>query len=233
MKNAKIVIAFVLTLVIILTACKDEKESQLYDLTINRDNVVDIVNDLKSENIMSSKDIRTFREGLKRLRAYNDSIVGMTVGQVIEAQRDYVRASDFDVLKTASNRLAMDLNYKIRYLGIREDTIRRIVDNVERKVKANTILYEMINKSEHKIKNINGLIQFYNQNNQLIKQFEIDNPEPIPPKDSVKFFKSFIHDETSRRDSIIRYNNKSLFVKWQPITLEFDNDKKFTIEKKN
>ena len=225
MRTMKFMIS--LTLILCTTAfwgCGNN-ESKLLEQTITKTNLPEIIANLKNENVMDSEDIMLFSNAIGRLSNIKvDSLNGKTVQQVIEIQKEFLRENSFKQLAITGTRVAMNMNYEIKYLGLQ--ILKDSVSNAE----GNTILYEIKNNYDKAIKKVSGFMQFYNQQNQIIKQFELDNPEQIPANGSLQFYKAFAHDRKEVRDSLVRYHNAELIVRWQPQYLEFTDGTKLEVK---
>jgi hypothetical protein len=226
MKNTIILIVFILSITLFFFGCDEKKESKILDTTITKTNLPEMINNLKTENILEAGDIVIINSALNRLGANNpDTLYGMSLRNIYDLQKEYLKEQNYDLLSKSATRISMNMNYEIKYLGIKP-----VVDTVN-KIKGNSVMYEFSNNTDNAIKKIQGLLQFYNSQNNLIKQFEIDNTEQIPPKDTVRFYKAFAHNDNEPRDSIIRYHNDKLIVRWKPFYLEFDDGTKIELKK--
>jgi hypothetical protein len=225
MKILKILFAFVVfSFVATLWSCNDGG-SKLLDQTITKTNLPEIVNSLKSENTMSFDDIALFSNAVGRLSNIKiDTLIGKSVKEVIEMQKEFLKENNFEQLSITTARVAMNMNYEIKYLGL------QVVKDTIKGDEGNNILYEIKNRQGQAIKKFSGFLQYFNQQNQLIKQFELDNPEVIPANGSLQFYKVFKHDPAQIRDSLVRYHSNEMIVRWQPQYLEFSDGTKFEIK---
>ncbi len=225
MKKVILAILPIFAIVLFVSGCRQKEESKMLDITINKSNIPEIINNLEEENILTPEEIMTFNNGLNRIGANNpDTLMGMSVRNIFELQKEFMKTNNYLLLTITATRIAMNMNYTIKYLGVKP-----IIDTINN-VKGNTVLYEFKNNTDKAIKTINGMLQFYNRQNQLIKQFQVDNTEQIPPNASVQFYKAFAHNDKEPRDSIIRHHNAQLIVRWQPSLLEFTDGTKIALE---
>lgn len=214
-----------LIVVLFMSSCnKQTEESQLLKTKIDKTNISKTIEELQKENILSLNDITLLNNGLNRLGATPDTLIGMTFKDVLESQKKLLEDFGYSALATTSGKVEMNFYYFIKYLGFKP-----MMDTVKN-AKMNTIFYEFQNNSDKVIKKVDGYLQYFNPQNQIVKQFEVDNTEIIPAKSSKQFYKSFVHNDSERRDSIIRYFNSSLIVKWQPISIEFADGQKIEIK---
>ncbi len=207
------------------TSCNNqEKESPILKTKIEKNNISETIEKLKAEKILSLNDITLLNNGLNRLGVAPDTLLGMTYKDVLNSQKKLLEDFGYNALATTGGKVEMNFYYFIKYLGFKPmlDTVKN--ENV------NTVFYQFKNNSDKPIKKIDGYLQYFNPQNQIVKQFEIDNTEIIPVNSSKQFYKSFVNNDKDRRDSIIRYFNSSLIVKWQPISIEFEDGQKIEIK---
>lgn len=225
MKNIKIIYVLVGFFIISSVWGCNKNESKLLDQTITKKNLPEIVNSLKNENLMTPDDIAIFSNAIGRLSNISiDTLVGKSVQQVIDMQKEFAKQNNFRQLSITAARVAMNMNYEIKYLGLQ--TVKDTIKGHE----GNTILYEIKNAYGHPIKKLAGYLQFFSQDNVLIKQFELDNPQQIPSKGSLQFYKVFNHDPKQVRDSLVRFHSNEMIVRWQPEFLEFTDGTKFEVK---
>ncbi|ROL61349.1 hypothetical protein D9V86_06225 [Bacteroidetes/Chlorobi group bacterium ChocPot_Mid] len=220
-------IAILLISVVVMTfffACQQKEESKMLDVTITKTNLPEIISSIKTENIMSSEDILMLNNALNRIGANNpDTLIGLTPRKIMEIQENFIKENQFEMINVTATRIAMNMNFDIKFLGLRP-----LLDSVT-KAQGNTLFYQFTNNSDKPIKKIEGLLQFYNPQNQLIKQFPIETTEILQPKMVLRFYKNFAHNENEPRDTIVRNHFTELIVKWQPTLLEFSDGTKIEV----
>jgi hypothetical protein len=85
-------------------------------------------------------------------------------------------------------------------------------------------------------KNITGVLQFYNANNQLVKQYPLradvalKKGEVIKSGETKRISLPYVHDKDNIRDSIMRYSQNNLRTLWQPRGILFSDDSKITVD---
>ncbi|MFH1051726.1 MAG: hypothetical protein V1779_12460 [bacterium] len=184
MKN---VLVFLTTLILftsfIFTGCNKD-ESKMLDVTITRTNLPEIITNMNSENILPAEDILKFNNALNRIGANNpDTLIGMTPRQIFDIQNKFMIENQYEMIKVTATRIAMNMNFDIKFLGLKP-----LFDTVNN-VQGNTIFYEFKNNSDKEIKKIAGFLQFYNRQNQIIKQFQIETTEQLAPTTKLQFLK--------------------------------------------
>jgi len=210
-----------------LVACDKQEESKMMDITITKTNLPEIIANMKSENILEAEDIMMFNSALNRIGANNpDTLIGLTPRQILEIQENFIKENQYEMVNISATRIAMNMNFDIKFLGLKP-----LMDSVT-KQEGNTIFYEFKNNSEKPIKKIEGLLQFFNRQNQIIKQFQIETTEILQPNATLQFFKNFAHNPNEQRDTIIRNHFSQLIVRWQPNRLEFTDGIQIELKEK-
>jgi hypothetical protein len=69
-----------------------EKRIKVWQRGYQCRNLTEIITKIKDENAMSKEDIEYLTNGIVRLGANKDSIYGKKVSQIIDAQKEYLRA---------------------------------------------------------------------------------------------------------------------------------------------
>ncbi len=219
--------AMIITGVTVFTGCDSKKESKMIDVAITKTNLPEIIANIKTENVLTPEDILRFNNALNRIGANNpDTLIGMTPRQIFENQNIFLLENQYEMINVTATRIAMNMNFDIKFLGLKP-----LLDTVNN-MQGNTIYYEFKNNTDKAIKKVSGLLQFYNRQNQIIKQFQIENTQDLAPNASLQFYKNFAHNEKEPRDSIIRNHFQQLIVRWQPSSLEFADGTKIELQVK-
>ena len=226
MKNVLILFsAIVLCATLIFTGCSTKDESKMMDVAITKTNLPEIIASMKTENILSPEEILMFNNALNRIGANNpDTLVGLTPRKLLEIQKNFLVENQFSMLNISATRIAMNMNFDIKFLGLKP-----LLDTVNN-LQGNTIFYEFKNNTDKAIKKVQGFLQFYNRQNQIIKQFQIETTEQLAPNASLQFYKNFAHNDKEPRDSIVRNHFSQLVVRWQPASLEFVDGTKIELK---
>jgi hypothetical protein len=228
MKNSLLFLfVIIIATVSLFVACNKNEESKMLDVAITKTNLPEIISNMKSENLLTSEDILSFNNALNRIGANNpDTLIGMTPREIFGIQDSFIKVNQYEMINITATRIAMNMNFDIKFLGLKP-----LFDSVN-KQQGNTIFYEFKNNSEKTIKKIEGLLQFYNRQNQIIKQFQIETTELLQPNTTLQFYKNFAHNENEPRDTIIRNHFAELIVRWQPSKLEFSDGIKIELNEK-
>ena len=222
MKFTKLTILPALTImaIIFLSSCGDISKIKSEKITV--DNLSDIADKAKTDEGLSREDISLFINGLTRLAGHKDSLVGKTVGGIIDKEKDIIRESNLKLLKSASIRTEISFDYKIKYMGL------NFGNDSTTKTPINVLYFEVTNTTDKDLKLITGMLQLFNQQNQLVKQFPVKYTIALAPGKTVQFAQTYTHSDADQRDMLVR-TDKNLSYLWNPETLELANGKKLTL----
>jgi hypothetical protein len=209
-----------LVVVCIFTSCnidKDVLSSEIANTIITKSNLQTIADNIVKDNTISNANIELFVNAITRLGNYPDSLVGKSVGQLIQEQKNFAYKRDQDALVSASARIALFLNHKFNYAGL-------IFQDDDPKNKLNNIIFDVTNNSGKEIIKLTGILQFYTTAGEIVRAYDIETASPIPPTSSDKkptrMGMPFKHEDGNIRDSLIRYS-KDLSAIWTPTLIEF------------
>lgn len=216
-----------LAIAVIFTACNTaEKNPAVFNVVVNKDNAAEISDKLKNDQTISTEQIEMVNRGVTRLAvAGNDTLIGLTLGKIYEYQKQFVKDQALIAIDENMTKVGLILNHQFKYVGLvpRQDTLDFIV-------------YEITNTSDKDIKNITGVLQFYNGQNQLVKQYPLradigmKKGEVIKVGETKKIALPYVHDKDNVRDSIMRNTNKLRTI-WQPRGILFADDTKISLNK--
>lgn len=213
MSNQKIAIFLLLTSLVISACTKGEfSNSTTMQEQITLHNLGDISQKVKNEPSFTKEEIELFANGLVRLAANKDSVVGKTVLDIIKSQKQFVRSRSLSFCENTISRVDLALNHKFHYVGFQpRDEGKQSVD---------VIVFEITNTSDKDIREVEGALQFYTQNNQLVKVYNLKFNKPLKPGETQRFGNPFTHNPESQRDQVIR-SSKDLKAVWNPTLIEF------------
>jgi len=211
---------------IIFMACGEKKAPTLGE-TITKDNMDQVIEKVTKDEVQKPEDIRLFIDGLTRIAAEDKKgFEGKTVQQIIDSQRALILESEVISMNQRFIRMKLAMNHNFGFLGI--------VPQDNEKGSVNFIFFEITNKSNKDIKNIQGALQFY-AGQTLVKNFPIVaknvlNGQVIKVGETKRLAIPFQNDPNSPRDKAIRENLKDLTKVWQPTLIEFSDGKVISIE---
>jgi len=211
LRNLTIVL---LVAILSLSSCveKEYSNSKVLQEKISLHNLTDIIQKVKSDNQITKEEIEYFTNGMLRLSSNKDSVVGKSVAEIIKKQREYVHNQSLTFFERTISRVNLGINHKFNYIGLQvRDADNQMTD---------VIVYEITNTSDKEIKNVKGLLQFYSQENLLIKQYNLNFELNLQPNETKRSGNPFVHDKDNPRDNTIR-NSTNLKAIWNPEEIEF------------
>lgn len=210
----------------IITSCGDQKpKSQYLNEKITKNNLYDISQKISEENKMTREDIQLLTGAVNRLGVNADSIVGKSIGELINLQNDFLRQQEFKQMISILAKAEIIANHTIKYIGMKPlDTLGNSYDY---------LVFEITNNSEKSIKDLTGQFRFLDANGTIIKAYPIElakvmtSPNELKPKETRRFVYPFFHDKSNQRDSIVR-STKGLQVVWFPAIMEYTDKTKIS-----
>jgi hypothetical protein len=220
MKVLRNITMIVFGFALLLTSC-DPKGTKLANEKVTEKNLIEIATKLKEDKSTTKEELDLFNSGLARLGGSKDSLVNKTVGQIIEAQKEFTRNNSANSLISISNKYeinnALQINI-LQKLMVNQDTI--VADGVELAIK---------NNSDKEINEIKGEIQIFNAKNELVKvrpvqwkNFKVEAGKQITHREF------WPHIKDNPNDQYLR-NEKNLIGVWVPETITFADGKKMSV----
>lgn len=205
-------------MVFAVVSCQQRPKSKLLNEKITQANLQDLTKKIESDSLMTLEDVQNFSVGITRILGKNDTLVGKTVGQVIDYAKQSDRQLAIQTLMNTSIRAELVQNHTFKYDGINVDN-----DTL------NILVIEVKNNSDKPISNLQGLLQFYNQSNQLVKQYPINTkPQVIQAGENRKIALTYTNDPKNPRDSIMRHNQNMRAV-WTAAAIEFGDGSSISV----
>ncbi|MFP4528755.1 MAG: hypothetical protein ACLFQX_09410 [Candidatus Kapaibacterium sp.] len=204
--------------------CDPKEKSGFLNDKIEKGNLVELTQKLKEDKMFTREEMDLFTSGIARMSNTPDSLIGKTVAEVIEIQRQTLREATAENMLNSAKRLEMFMQHAFNYVGY--TTSERDTTQL------NVLVFEIFNKSDKEITDINGQLSFYNQKNrQLIKQFQLTNQDQkIAPGDTVRLQNAFVHNPNDQRDLIFRQSKMAAV--WQPTTITFADGETISMNQK-
>lgn len=217
MKNTLtgLLIAFI-TLTFI--SCNDS-EPVVYKEKVTKNNFQSITEKISNDENITSDGVSNFINGLTAM-IIDTSVTyeGKTVGEIIGFQEGLIKKRAIAVMNTSAIKLELAINHSFKFLGYKpQDTLDQHF---------NYMVFTIANISDKDIKNIEGVLQFYNNSKQLVKQYPLKanvalKDQNIEVGKTATLQLPFTHDPENQRDMIIRTQLGALQSIWQPTMIEF------------
>lgn len=228
LNSLKLSIFLVLIFSVIVGGCGDsKKESKLLNEVIKRDSLEELGIKIKDDPDFSAEEVNLFNQGVSRITRTNDTLEGKKVSDIIKSQEEFIRSQQGLSLQNTLTKIELSMNHQFQFKGVRS------IEND--KVNLNVLDFAISNKSDKDIVNMQGVLQFYNAQNSLVKQYNIitkdvlaslNQPTTIPAEKTANLAAAFDYSNESRRDNIIRNNWKQLRIIWQPTMIEYADGSK-------
>ncbi len=207
---------------LLISSCTKVDNSPIKSEIFNTTNIPDIIDKMKIDKALKNEDIEMFSASLARNSMTLDSLNGKTIGQIIDAQRDFLRESSVSGLVTT----AVQVSHGFKYLGWQSKD--------EGDKKFNVFGFAIQNKSKQDIKHVVGLLKFVDETNQMIRGFRINVTQEIKANTLSQFNSTFPFDEKNQNDIKLRdmLDKKvpNLYAGWQPTLIEYSNGKKLSLD---
>lgn len=208
--------SFILLTLFIAAAigCSRNQSSPILDEILTKDNLVDIAEKMKDDPNISKEDIDHFITGMARFQ--KDSLTNQTVVGVIQKDIDAQRLGSAQSGITAATRMQILVNHGFYFGG----TQKAEADGKKFLV----AVFDFENKSNKTVTNFQGLIKYFNNQNQLVKVHTVDISKEFAPGERKKISNPYPYNENNERDNILWNAGQSLRVVWEPKVLKFDDD---------
>ncbi len=226
MKNLSKAIV-IMAIVAILTpfASCQKSGSKFLGEKIEASNLAELMSKIKEEGSLSKEETEYLVGGITRLGEVKDSIVGKTIGQVIESQKAFAKTNSYAALVAQANRLEMSMALTVRgaqKLMAKNDTLD--MDGCQLFIK---------NNSSSEIKAIKGEIRFVNQQSQLIKVLPVnwDNAN-LKPNTEIEHKELWKHNPDLQFDKAYRELPNVIPI-WVAESITFSDGKKLNANPQN
>jgi hypothetical protein len=208
-------------LLLMISGCSQQQESKLMKEVIKEDNFVELVSKIREDKSFTKDDIEYFVAALDRVRFVKDSVLGKTVGQIVETQKNIMREASLKNLNIYATREEMYFKMQMRFtqkLKLEKDTLN-----------LNGIEFFVKNTSNKDITGIAGKIKVVNSYNQIVRILEVKYPNIMlkagQEAQQREFWK---HDTKNIYDSTFR-SNPNLIAYWIPEEITFADGKKMSV----
>ena len=206
-------------IIAILNSCDDKQtlDPKIANQQVTKTNLIELTSEMQST--ASDEDIDFFVNAITRLGSTPDSIIGKTIKQLIDEQKEFYRSELEKTLLGTGARITLFLNHKFHYRGV------QFIDDDPKQLK-NNIVFEITNTSDVNIKRIEGHLSFYDPQGRIVRVFPLATGVEIPPTTDDKalmFSMPFVHNP-STDDTLIR-TRRDFHAVWTPTIIEFSDGK--------
>ncbi len=233
MKSLNRSIILALISILIITACQPEnKESKLMNEIVTKSNITDLFKKLREDKDFRTLDFEFFTNGMTRLVTMNvDSLLGKSVREIIDMQENFERDKMAATAANQATRIELVMNHAFNYVGFKPTE----VEDINKKMKdINVLVFDITNKSDKEMVNIEGVIQFYNQNNEIVKVYPVIaknalKDETIKANETKRISQPFNFDPNNERDKTFRNDHQNLRSVWICSKIEFKDGTKIDV----
>lgn len=146
---------FALALSFSLFSCEfDEYSAPVFEEKFTEDNVMELCEKVKSEKDITAETLTYFSNGIQRLSFVKDSLIGKTVKQVIESEKEYVKEYSRNQLINTAGIAVLKLKTENSFYGITK------AEDVEQR-DYNRLYFLFKNNSNKEIAKIAGEMLFF------------------------------------------------------------------------
>jgi hypothetical protein len=187
---------------------------------ISRENITDIAAKMLKDESVTNDDMDNFSNGIAKFSMLNgDTLIGKTVGEVIDMQKESIKESSKNSLLLASTKSELVLSHKFKLIQFGKK------DSADQKT--NIISFKITNLTDKNILNLQGYLNILNQQNQILKKFPINIKKPIEAGQSYDLYTPpYVHDDSNENDRALRIEGNVLRPAWQAVLVEFEGGRK-------
>jgi hypothetical protein len=209
-------ILMILTLVSLIISCNDDRQVLELNTEITTENITKIVDKISENKEIDNQKIDLIINYFNNYSNYRDSLIGKTLNEILESETKKERTKKNQIIKQLSKNIAFNNTFAIVL-----ETIKTYDE--ENKIPINLFIYAMKNMGNKTIKSVNGFIEFYDGQNNLIKKYGVEFNYKLLPGKSVTQQFPYDHDPNNPRDIYIRTSYKSTIIIWKPIRLVYED----------
>ena len=230
--SVKFILILTAVVSLIFVSCqRNEADPQIFSEKITKENLISLVKQVSEDKTVSKEKMDLVTTGITRLATLKrDTVLGMTFSQIRQIQEEFIREQSAATLRAQGARVDLVLNHEFKFLGlIPRDTNGKSF---------NILAIEFKNTSEKEITNIQGSLQFFDQNNQIVKNFPIIaknvlNGQKIPAGKELRLAYPFNHEPNNVRDAMMRDDIKSMRSVWVATMIEFADGTQISVQAAN
>lgn len=188
------------------------KDTVTFELLSNIKTILD-------ENVkdLTLEEVNYLNAAIRYYSPVKDSLLGRTVGELIEGQRERTLATNINLTQATafSTLFTQSIKFNIKEFNTAEQ---------ENGQPLNVPTYQFQNISGKDIVELSGVVDYYN-GEQLIKRFTIELEKTIPADKTLNQPYPYNHDAANQRDVFVRENFAKLRKVWIPTVIEFADGK--------
>lgn len=207
---------FLLSLCFAFVSCDNNNQVIELNTKITPENITNIVEKISANKDFDTEKIDLIINYFNNYSSYRDSLIGKTLNEIIESELKKERINKNIIINQLSKNIAFNNTFAIVL-----DTIKAYDE--EKKIPINLFIYSMKNMGNKTIKSVNGFIEFYDGQNNLIKKYGVEFNYKLLSGKTVSQQFPYDHDPNNPRDIYIRTSYKSTVIIWKPIKLVYED----------
>lgn len=216
--------------VFLFVACSQEEklDSQIYDQKFTQDNIQDLLDKVAKDPKISREKMDILTAGITRLSSMQrDTIIGKSLMDVIKIEEDFLKQRSIATLSSQGVKVNLVLNHEFKFIGLMpRDTMDK---------NFNLIVIEITNKGNKEMTNMQGNLQFYDPNGQVVKSYPITlknalNGEKIAAGTTKRIVVPYTHDKNNIRDEMMRNDIKSMRAVWVATMIEWADGSQISVQ---
>lgn len=226
MKKSLSALTLMIGFILVLSGCESKKASPLLNETLQKENLVSFVEKVKDDKDMTTEEISLFATGIMR-ESIQDSLEGKTVADIIKFEEEQRRNNAYNLALTNATKTEMN-----NALSLVVDPKAHVIKKDSSGKAYDILQYTVKNNSAEKITLVRGVLTFQ-VGNRAIKNFTINSDKEIGPDDALKLQQIYKVDQSSINFQNLKGKKAQFIVRWQPILIDFEGDRKLELKVAN
>lgn len=225
--------SILLVVTVFFASCNqgEKLDAQIYDQKFTKDNVQELLDKVTNDKSISREKMDILTAGITRLSSMNrDTIIGKSLNEVINIEEDFLKQRSIATLNTQGVKVNLVLNHEFKFVGLMpRDTLDKSF---------NIIVIEITNNGKSEMANMQGNLQFYDPNGQVVKSYPITiknalNGEKIAAGTKKRVAIPYTHDKNNLRDEMMRNDIKNMRAIWVATMIEWADGSQISVQAVN
>ncbi len=223
-------LSIVIMATILFASCSQQEklDSKIYDQKFTKENVQDLLTQVSNDKSISREKMDVLTAGITRLSSMKrDTILGKSLLEIINLEEEFLKQRSIATLNTQGVKVNLVLNHEFKFAGlVARDTLDKSY---------NLIVIDITNSGKEEMSNMQGNLQFYDPNGQVVKSYPITiknalNGEKIAAGATKRVVIPYTHDKNNIRDEMMRNDIKNMRAVWVATMIEWANGKQISVQ---
>lgn len=211
-------------------ACSQQEklDPQIYDQKFTQNNIQDLLDKVAKDTKISREKMDILTAGITRLSSMKrDTLIGKSLMDVINIEEEFLKQRSVATLNSQGVKVNLVLNHEFRFIGLMpRDTMDKSF---------NLLVIEITNKGGKEMSNMQGNLQFYDPNGQVVKSYPITiknalNGEKIAAGATKRVVIPYTHDKNNIRDEMMRNDIKNMRAVWVGTMIEWADGAQISVQ---